>query len=105
MNTSPLLVEPGVRYFLNETLNNCSRLKEKYYNFIYNIYAISIFSMILGILLYYRYKGKIHPKELQRREIAKQQYILAKIRNYHASKKTGNITGLPEFSRDNDIIY
>ena len=30
---------------------------------------------------------------------------MSMIRNYHASKKVGNITGLPEFSHENDIIY
>tara|TARA_Y100000389_G_C17395582_1_gene482316 strand:- start:117 stop:428 length:312 start_codon:yes stop_codon:yes gene_type:complete len=101
----PYLVEPGVKYFLNETLNNCSILKDKHYNLIFNFIIVIVFFIILGIILYYRYKGKISPKEKKEKEIKKQQYIMSKIRNYHASKKTSQITGLPEFTYHKDIIY
>ena len=31
--TKPILIEPGVRYFLNETLKQCHIFKENYNNF------------------------------------------------------------------------
>ena len=33
----PILTEPGVRYFLNETLKQCHAFKEKYNNTMFNI--------------------------------------------------------------------
>jgi len=33
----PALVEPGIKYFLNETLSNCAKFKKKYYNDMLNI--------------------------------------------------------------------
>ena len=102
---NPALVEPGVKYFMNETLKNCNMFKEQYYNLIFNILCLIFFLLILGTFLYYRYKGRLSPIELKKKDIKKQQYIMSMIRNYHASKKVGNITGLPEFSHENDIIY
>ena len=102
---NPTLVEPGIKYFLNETLKNCNMFKQKYYNLIFNFAVLLVFASILGIILYCRYKGKLSPKEKEKKEIAKQQYIMSKIRNYHASKKVGQITGLPEFTYHKDIIY
>lgn len=106
LTSSPSLVEPGIKYFLNQTLKNCNTLKDRYYNFIFNV-AVSIsFFVILGILLYSRYKGKPNPRELRRKEIEKQKYIMSMIRNYHASKETGQITGLPLLEpKGHDIIY
>lgn len=101
----PSLVEPGIKYYVNETLKRCNILKVKYYNYIFNISVLIIFIIILGTILFFRYKGKLSPKEKQKKEIEKQKYIMSKIRNYHASKNTGQITGLPEFTYDKDLIY
>ena len=30
-NIRPMLTEPGVKYFINETLKQCHQYKEKYY--------------------------------------------------------------------------
>lgn len=106
MNARPSLVEPGAKYFLNETLKNCNYLKEKYKNLLFNIGMLVLFCSVLGLFLYYRYKGKISPMERRKKDIEKQQFIMSKIRNYHASKKVGQITGLPEYySNGNDSIY
>jgi len=104
-SNTPNLVEPGIKYFLNETLKNCNVLKQQYYSVVFNFTVIVVFLTILGGILYYRYKGKLTPREKQRRDIEKQKYIMSMIRNYHVSKKKGQITGLPEFSHVNDIIY
>lgn len=105
INNKPILVEPGMKYFLNETLKNCFSLKQQYYNYLFNTVVLFLFCLILGGFLYYRYKGKLSPKEKERKNIEKQKYIMSMIRNYHASKKCSEITGLPNFSVANDIIY
>ena len=35
--SKPMLTEPGVKYFLNETLKQCHQFKEKHNNMIFNI--------------------------------------------------------------------
>ena len=47
--TKPTLIEPGVRYFLNETLKKCHIFKENYKNLMINIGLLLSFIIILGI--------------------------------------------------------
>ena len=100
----PILTEPGVKYFLNETLKQCHSFKEKYNNMMFNIVITIAFFIILGILLLYKYKGKLTPEEIFTKETEKKQYILSKIKNYQETKLRAQqqlITGLPHW--DNDI--
>lgn len=94
----PLLIEPGVKYFLNETLNKCREYKLEYYNTLYNISLAIIFFLILGMLLLYKYKGKMTPSEKLKKEREKQEYIMTRIGNYQNAKRKEQqelITGLP----------
>lgn len=98
--TKPALIEPGVRYFLNETLKQCHQFKEKYHNTIFNIFVFVAFVVGLGILLLVKYKGKPTLEEREERETKKKQYILSKIRNYQQDKirtQQQLITGLPHW--------
>ena len=103
----PMLTEPGVKYFINETLKQCHQFKEKYHNINFNIGLLVVFFIILGILLLYKYKGKITPEEIEEKELQKKQYILSKIRNYQDAKTKAQqklITGLPQWDNEFDII-
>lgn len=104
MNSSPVLVEPGVKYFLSETLKQCHELKEKYTNLIFNIMSVIFLVVTLGLFMNYRYKGKMNPQEVRQKELKKQHYILSKIRNYHSSKQANNITGMNEFHSGRDLL-
>ena len=73
--SKPLLVEPGVKYFLHETLKQCKIYKEKYNNYLYNAGLLIFFIFILGAILLYKYKGKLTHSEVQQREGEKKQYI------------------------------
>jgi len=106
--TKPILIEPGVRYFLNETLKQCHVVKEKYYNTLFNIGMFFSFLLVLGIILIAKYKGKITPEEKEQKELEKKQYILSKIRNYQDAKQRERqelITGLPHWETEYDIIH
>ena len=95
--SKPMLTEPGVTYFLNATLKQCHTFKEKYQNMIFNI----------GLLLLYKYKGKLTPEEIEEKELEKKKYILSKIRNYQDAKIRSQqelITGLPHWDNEFDII-
>jgi septal ring-binding cell division protein DamX len=106
-NIRPMLTEPGVKYFINETLKQCHQFKEKYHNINFNIGLLVVFFIILGILLLYKYKGKLTPEEIEEKELQKKQYILSKIRNYQDAKTRAQqklITGLPQWDNEFDII-
>jgi hypothetical protein len=105
--SKPLLIEPGVKYFLNETLKQCHQFKEKHNNMLFNIGLLVGFFIILGILLLWKYKGKLTPEEIEQKELVKKRYILSKIRNYQDAKIKAQqelITGLPHWESEFDII-
>ena len=106
--SKPKLIEPGVKYFLGETLKQCREFKKKYHNFILNIVLGTSFFLILGIILFAKYKGKLNPEEKEHKNREKQQYILSKIKNYQETKQRMQqelITGLPHWENEYDIIY
>ena len=103
----PMLTEPGVKYFINETLKQCHKFKEHHQNMIFNIGLLVLFFILLGILLLYKYKGKLTPEEIKEKESLKKQYILSKIRNFQDAKIRAQqelITGLPHWENELDII-
>jgi hypothetical protein len=103
----PMLTEPGVKYFLNETLKQCHTFKAKHQNMIINIGLLFSFFILLGILLIYKYKGKLTPEEIEQKETEKKQYILSKIKNYQDARVRAQqelITGLPHWENEFDII-
>jgi len=96
----PYLVEPGVKYFLRETLKQCKDFKDKYNNTLFNIGLLVAFLLLLFGVLVYKYKGKMTPSEKSQKNLEKQQYILTKIKNYQDAKRMAHqelITGLPGF--------
>lgn len=104
--TKPILTEPGVKYFLNETLKQCRRVKAEWNDIMYNVLFFIIFIVILGILLLYKYKGKLTPEEIEIKETQKKHYILSKIRNFQDAKLRAQqelITGLPHWENEFDI--
>ena len=96
----PILIEPGVKYFLSETLKQCHEFKNKYNNYIINIVLLILFIIILCFILLYKYRGKLTPVEKNMKEMQKKQYILTKIKNYQDTKLRAQqelITGLPHW--------
>jgi len=101
----PLLVEPGIKYYLGQTLKQCKEFREKYYNFIINMVIFVIFLIILLSILYSKYKGRLSPEEIERKNKEKHQYILSKIkmmqdlRKKEGEKKQGSMfTDLPQWT-------
>jgi hypothetical protein len=100
---SPMLTEPGVKYFINETLKQCHQFKENHQHIIFNIGLLVMFFIILGALLLYKYKGKLSEEEIEQKELLKKQYILSKIKNFHDAKIKSQqelITGLPHYENE-----
>ena len=101
--STPKLVEPGMKYFINESLKQCHIFKEKYLNTIYNILLFVIFIFIVILILAYKYKGKLTPEQIEENETKKKYYILSKIKNYHDARirsQQNLITGLPQWTNE-----
>ena len=104
MNTQKAtLIEPGVRYFISETLKN-NRNKKQYIDKINtNITLFLIFCLIIGGILYYKRKHKPTLEDLKQKEQLKKYNILNKIKLLSDRKlKDRNeiITNLPKFESD-----
>jgi hypothetical protein len=103
----PRLTEPGVKYFLGQTLKQCKDFKDKYHYYIFNLGVfIGIFSVI-AVFLIFRYKGKPTAEEIAQKDREKQQYILSKIQMLQITKQKERqelITGLPSWSNNFDNI-
>lgn len=96
----PTLTEPGVKYFLSQTLKQCHIVKNNFHNIVINVGLFVSFVLVLGLILLYKYKGKLTPMEKDRKNKEKQQYILSKIKQVQETNKRARqelITGLPHF--------
>jgi len=105
--SKPTLTEPGVKYFLNQTLKQCHIVKLKFHNVIFNIGLLIAFLLILGLILLYKYKGRLTPVEKEEKNKEKQQYILSKIQHFQQAKRRAHqelITGLPEWENEYEAI-
>jgi len=101
--TKPSLTEPGVKYFLKETLKQCREFKINHNNVVFNISLLGGFAFILALILLYKYKGKLTPTEKRQKNLEKHQYILSKIKNFQEAKKQASqelITGLPVWENE-----
>ena len=107
-NKTPALIEPGVKYFLNETLKQCHSYRIKYNNIILNISLAIGFFILLGSILLFKYKGKLTPLEKEIKNREKKEYILSKIKNFQDSKRRAQqelITGLPHWDNEYDLLH
>ena len=50
-NDKPQLIEPGITYFLNESLKKSHIIKEKYHNYLFNFGMLLLFIIILAFIL------------------------------------------------------
>jgi hypothetical protein len=104
----PTLTEPGVKYFLTQTLRQCHKVRIKYNDLIVNACLFTSFMLVLGIILLYKYKGKLTPREKDTKDKEKQQYILSKIKQVQETNKQISqslITGLPSWNSEFDAIH
>ncbi len=105
--TKPTLTEPGIKYFLNETLKQCKDYKEKFYNSLFNFSLLAAFCLVLAGILYYKYQGKPTPVEIERKNNQKKQFVMSKIKNFLDAKRLAHqelITGLPGWDSEYDVI-
>ncbi len=95
------LIEPGVSYFLEESLKKCNEEKVKYNNIIFNGFLLIVFASII-LLIYYN-KNKLTDKEKSEKKTLKETYFLSQIKKLSEIEKQRlniSITNLPKFEND-----
>ena len=105
--SKPMLTEPGVKYFLNATLKQCNEFRNKYNNVLMNIGLLISFLIVVGLILLYKYKGRLTPSEKARQDREKQEYILTRIKQLQENKRRAHqelITGLPNWDNEYDNV-
>jgi uncharacterized transporter YbjL len=105
LTNKPRLVAPGVKYFFKSILKECHTIKEKNYNMFYNFAMLGVFIIILGIILYSKYKGNRTPEEQYLKTTKDKQYIMSKLVYYNRQNldnqqkvKNNMITNLPDYN-------
>ena len=99
----PSLVEPATKYFIANALQKSHEIKMSRYSFIFNIIVGTIFFLVFGGFLFYRYKTKPTPLEMKMKMEHDQAIIMSKIHQYHDERKRAsysNITNLPFVDMD-----
>jgi nitrogen regulatory protein PII-like uncharacterized protein len=89
------LIEPGVKYWLNQTLKEYRKFKENNLNFIFNIGMTCLLIVTISGFLLYKYKGGISQDELEQKKREKEEYIVSKLQKLALVKNSNLITNLP----------
>jgi hypothetical protein len=101
MDYYPRLVESNIRSYLHETLHKCHQHKATMYVWTFNIGLFLLFTITLGLILYFRRRTQDIPEyEKEAQSLKTQNYILSKIRDYQNYEKrkrqeSSMITDLP----------
>ena len=105
LTNKPRLVAPGVKYFSKSILKECHLLKEQNQNIVFNFTMLGVFILILGIILFSKYKGNRTPEEQYLKNTKDKQYIMSKLVYYNRQNldnqqkvKNNMITNLPDFN-------
>ena len=107
-NIRPRLIEPGVKYFLNSTLEQCHILKNTYYNLLYNVGLFVLFSAIVGITLYIKYNNKNNRILQEEKKRQEKEYILNKLRfmqDYKKNQVNNMMTDLPTWQNNPEVQF
>jgi hypothetical protein len=94
MSENPSLVEPDVLYFIENSLKKAHEYKMNTYSFFFNFVVVALFTLVFGGFLYYRYKTKPTPYQIQQKMKRDQEIIMSKIHMYQDDKKRGEYTGM-----------
>jgi hypothetical protein len=106
-SAAPKLVEPGAKFFLYSTLNQCHSNRVNIYSWVLNISVFLIFVGIFGAALYYCRNRKLTPEQEYQKMMKEQAYILSKIRFYQNERldhPLSSITSLPVVNQNNISI-
>ena len=106
--SKPTLTEPGVKYFLKETLKNCRIKKDTEFNQLMNLALLTSFVVISSVLLYYKYKTRPTDDDRKKLKQLKRDYFVNKVRQLEAKKAkqlNQQITNLPLFESPFELLH
>ena len=105
LQNKPKLVQNGTKYFFNNILKECNKVKQNNYNLFYNVSMFLLFVITLAIILYTRFKGNKSKEEVYLKNQKDKQYIMSKLVYYNKANVENNqriknnmITNLPDYS-------
>ena len=98
----PSLCEPGMKYFLKESLKECKKFRDNQSTLLFNLGAIAVLCFGFGGLLWYKYKGKPTQEEIKQKQRETHSYLISKLQQYTSAKHKNNpdmITDLPMWDK------
>ena len=104
----PNLTEPGVKYFLRETLKQCHDKRANYYNIMWNCGFFLLLLILVGVILSYRKRHKLTPEEKKEKKERDHAHVMIKIKALREERKKINneiITNLPKFESDFEVMH
>ena len=100
----PALTEPGVSYFLSQTLRECRKFKDHHMSLLFNISMTILLVLIVGGFLSIKYRGRPSQAELAKKSREKQEYIVSKLQQIAVVKnKSSMITDLPMWNNHSEM--
>ena len=104
----PTLTEPGVSYFLKETLKKCKIKKENEINKLINLGLFLMFIIITFSLLYFKFKTRPTNEDRKKIKQLKKDYFINKVKQLQAKKAqqlNQSITNLPKFESPFELLH
>lgn len=105
---SPILTEPGVSYFLKETLKKCKIKKDIEMNNLINLGLFITFITITCSLLYYKFKTRPTEEDREKVKRLKRDYFVNRVRQLESKKAKQlqkSITNLPNFESPFELLH
>ncbi len=104
----PRLTEPGVSYFLRETLKQLNQDKQYYNTTLINVILFLVFIGVISAVLIYKKNTKLNNEQMKEKEMEKKTYILTKIKQIneiHQNKYNKMITNLPKVESEFEKLH
>ncbi|MAV56952.1 MAG: hypothetical protein CMI79_05440 [Candidatus Pelagibacter sp.] len=103
---TPNLTEPGIKYWLSQSLREMRHFKNRNLTIIFNFtMTIALIIVISGFLLF-KYKGKLTPQEIAVKQQKKKEYLISKLVKIGETKRKIDetmITDLPVWSNHPEV--
>tara|TARA_B100001063_G_scaffold151723_1_gene141599 strand:+ start:1099 stop:1452 length:354 start_codon:yes stop_codon:yes gene_type:complete len=104
----PSLTEPGVKYFLSESLKKCHEQRVEVDYYMLNLGLLGVFVLFITVYLIYKYKTRPTEKDRENSKKLKRDYFVTKVRKMQADKAkelNQNITNLPKFESPFEVLH
>jgi len=102
----PNLTEPGMKYWLSQSLREMRRFKDRNLTIIFNFSMTIALIVVVGGFLIFKYKGKLTPQEIAVKQQKKKEYLISKLVKIGETKRKINetmITDLPVWSNHPEV--